>query len=144
MCRRALTGHPRGVSAALLSAMTLMVAPSSLAHHSYASFDDTRVRTLEGTLKIFQWVNPHVVLKVLVLPDTGGEPQEWNIETSSPAILKRFGWTSHSLKPGDRVSLICNPLRDGSFGCRLHTLTLPETGHRLETKLSGSTRPDSR
>ena len=128
----------RALPAVLLSVATLLVAPPALAHHSFAAFDDTRVRTLEGTIKTFRWANPHVVLDVLVKPGGAGEPQEWRLETSSPAILRRFGWTATSLRPGDRVSITCNPLRDGSHGGRLHTLTLSESGRKLETKLSGS------
>lgn len=128
-------------AAALLSTATLLVASPALAHHSFAAFEDARVRTLEGTIKAFQWTNPHVLLEILVKPLAAGEPQEWKIESSSPAILRRFGWTANSLKPGDHVGIICNPLRDGSPGGRLHTLTLPETGRKLETKLSGSENP---
>jgi hypothetical protein len=46
----------------------------------------TQTRTLKGSVKTFQWSNPHVALKMLVELDGGGEPQEWNIESSSPAI----------------------------------------------------------
>jgi Family of unknown function (DUF6152) len=124
---------------ALLTAVTLFVVSPARAHHSYAAFDDTRIRTLEGTVKTFQWINPHVVLKVLVKLDDRGESQEWSIESSSPAILTRFGWRRNSMKPGDRVSVICNPLRDGSHGGRLHSLTMLDTDQTLKTKLSAST-----
>ncbi len=127
---------PLALAIALLSMATLLVAAPTSAHHSYAKFDETRTRTLEGTVKSFRWSNPHVVLEVWVKPDDRGEPQEWSIETSSPAILTRFGWRRHSMMPGDRVSAICNPLRDGSRGCRLRTLTLIDTGQKLRTKLS--------
>jgi hypothetical protein len=110
----------------------------ALAHHSYAAYDANRTRTLEGTIRTYQWANPHVVLRMLVSPEGHREPQEWRIETSSPAILRRFGWTRHSLKPGDRVSVICNPLSDGSYGGRLHTLVLLQSNQTLRTKLSDS------
>jgi hypothetical protein len=122
-------------------AVTLVVALPALAHHSFAAYDDTRTRTLKGTVMTFRWTNPHVALKVLVELDGGGEPQEWNFETSSPAILTRFGWTRNSIKPGDRVSVVCNPLSDGSLGGRLHTVVLLDTGQRLETKLSAPAEP---
>ncbi len=126
---------------ALLSVATQFVAAPAPAHHSYATFDDTRTRTLEGTVETFQWSNPHVVLKVWVKPDDRHESQEWRIESSSPAILARFGWRRNSIRPGDRVSAVCNPLRDGSPGCRLRTLTMIATGQKLRTKLSASTAP---
>jgi hypothetical protein len=120
----------------LLLITTLVVALPALAHHSFAAFEETRVRTLKGTVKTFRWSNPHVMLEVLVRADDGGEPQAWSIVTSGPAILTRFGWKRDSMKPGDRVSVVCNPLRDGSHGCRLHTLTMLDTGQTLTTKLS--------
>jgi len=123
-------------STALLSAATLLVASPSLAHHSFAAFEDSRIRTLEGTVKTFQWTNPHVMLTVLTKLDGRNQPQEWTIVTSGPAILRRFGWRRNSMKAGDRVRLACSPLRDGSPGCRLHTLTMLDTGMILKTKLS--------
>jgi hypothetical protein len=140
--------HPRGPRPAS-TALTL-VAPLALAlgalgaaaslpafaHHSFAAYDVIHTRTLEGTLETFQWGNPHVTLKMLVKPEGGGEPQEWSLVTSGPAILKRFGWTRASIKPGDRISVVCNPLSDGSHGGRLHTLVLRDTGQTFKTKLS--------
>ncbi|HEY4369824.1 MAG TPA: DUF6152 family protein [Steroidobacteraceae bacterium] len=61
----------------LLLVVTLFLALPALAHHSYAALDDTRIRTLEGTVRTFQWSNPHVVIKVLVKLDDHGESQEW-------------------------------------------------------------------
>jgi hypothetical protein len=126
------------VSVALLSAATVLVATPTPAHHSFAAFEDTRIRTLEGTLKTFRWTNPHVLLTMLAYPGDSRQPQEWTIVTSGPAILTRFGWRRNSMKAGDRVRLACNPLRDGSPECRLHTLTLVDTGEVLKTKLSSS------
>ena len=125
--------------AALLSVATLIAASPATAHHAYNTFDDTRIRTLEGTIETFEWSNPHVVLTVLVKLDGRGEPQEWRIETSAPGILKRFGWQRSSMKAGDRISAVCNPLRNGAPGCRLHSLKMLDTGLILKTKLSAAT-----
>ena len=116
-------------------AATLMALPS-LAHHSYAAYDLNQTRTLRGTVENFQWSNPHSTLTLVLEPDGRGEPIKWNIITNSPAILKRFGWTHDSLKPGDRVSVLCNPMSDGSHGGRLHTVVLLDTGQVLRTKFS--------
>jgi hypothetical protein len=139
------TDHQRlqlALSTALLSAVTLLVASPAPAHHSFAAFEDVRVRTLEGTVAAFQWANPHIMLTVRTKPEGLSRPQEWTIVTSGPAILRRFGWRRDSIKAGDRVTAVCNPLRDGTPGCRLHTLTLLDTGQTLKTKLSTSTDPD--
>ena len=112
------------------------MALPSLAHHSYAAYDLNQTRTLKGTVEIFHWSNPHSAFTLVLEPDGRGEPIKWNIITGSPAILKRFGWTQGSLKPGDRVSVVCNPMIDGSHGGRLHTVVLLDTGQVLQTNLS--------
>ena len=127
---------PRPAHTALLLVATVALAFPALAHHSFAAYDVVNTRTLKGTLETFQWSNPHVTLKMLVQPDGGGAAQEWSLVTSGPAILKRFGWTRGSLKPGDRISVVFNPMGDGSHGGRLHTLVLLDTGLTLKTKLS--------
>jgi Family of unknown function (DUF6152) len=127
--RRALLAGP-------LLALGMAAAPPGFAHHSFAAYDSTRTRTLTGAVKSFRWANPHVGLGILVETGPGSPPQEWSIETSSPAILTRFGWTRNSLKLGDRITVICNPLADGSPSGRLHTAVLLQTGQTLRTKLS--------
>jgi Family of unknown function (DUF6152) len=118
----------------LFCAAALTALPC-LAHHSYAAYDLTHTRTLRGTVEAFHWRNPHSEF-TLVQADDHGELIKWNIITSSPAILMRFGWTQDSLKSGDRVSVLCNPMSDGSHGGRLHTVVLLDTGQVLKTKLS--------
>jgi Family of unknown function (DUF6152) len=108
----------------------------SHAHHSYAAYDLIQTRTLEGTVESFHWSNPHSTFTLVLKPDGHGELIRWNIITSGPAVLKRFGWTQGSLKAGDRVSVVCNPMTDGSHGGRLHTVVLLDTGQVLRTKLS--------
>jgi hypothetical protein len=119
----------------------LLSSGSALAHHSFAAYDAKQVRTLDGMVETFDWTNPHVALTVLVQPDVGGQPQEWSIETSSPVILTRFGWTRDSLKRGDRIRVICNPMGDGTHAGRLHTVVMLGSGQTLKTKLSGDAPP---
>jgi Family of unknown function (DUF6152) len=103
----------------------------ALAHHSFAAYDRTKTLTFKGTVKTFQWTNPHVVMWVVVQPDGGGAAQEWSFETTSPGVLTRIGWTRQSVKVGDRVSVEFNPLRDGSHGGGLNSVTLLATGQKL-------------
>jgi Family of unknown function (DUF6152) len=118
-----------------MAAILAMAAPA-LAHHSFANYDAKTTRILTGTVNSFHWSNPHVSFTVLVGSVDGSKVQEWNIVTSSPNILKRFDWTGESVKAGDRVSVVCNPMSDGSYGGRLHTLTNISSGKVLKTKLS--------
>ena len=123
-----------GLATGLFCAAVL--ALPALAHHSFAAYDLNHTSTLRGTVESFQWGNPHSTFTLVLEADGRSELIKWNIITSSPAILKRFGWTQNSLKSGDRVSVICNPMSDGSPGGRLHTVVLLDTGQVLRTKLS--------
>src|SRR5271169_1700184 len=94
------------VKKALLAAAwaaCLAAAWPVFAHHSASQYDHTKSVTLKGSVKAFQWTNPHVVIWVLVQPDGGGEPQEWGVETTSPGVLTRSGWTHSSIKAGEPV-----------------------------------------
>ena len=83
----------------------------ALAHHSFAMFDQTKEVKLVGTVKEFQWTNPHAFIHVEVTP-SGGASETWDIELNSPNNLKRQGWKPTSLKVGDKVTVMANPLRD--------------------------------
>ncbi|MEO8306899.1 MAG: DUF6152 family protein [Pseudomonadota bacterium] len=85
------------------------------AHHSFAIYDSSRQLTIEGTVKEFQWTNPHVWIHVMVKNDKGVEEQ-WNVECTSVNFLERRGWSRHTFKLGDKVSITLAPLRDGSKG----------------------------
>lgn len=95
----------------------LALAGPCSAHHSFAMFDRTKSITLQGTVKEFQWTNPHCFIQVLV-PSPDG-PVEWSIEMNSPGASYREGWRPGTLKAGDRVTVVVNPVRDGTHGGRL-------------------------
>ena len=42
-----------------IGAAVLLVASTASGHHSFAIFDHTQTQTLRGTVKSFQWTNPH-------------------------------------------------------------------------------------
>jgi hypothetical protein len=83
-----------------------------LAHHSGAMFDNTKSSTLSGTVKAFQWTNPHCWIQLLVTHDH--DPDEWSIEMGSPSQLFKGGWRPTSLNVGDKVTIVVHPTRDGS------------------------------
>jgi hypothetical protein len=105
------------------SAFALTAAPV-FAHHSFAMFDNTKTVTLEGTIKEFQFTNPHCWVQILVLDPTTGTSVEWSIEGGGPNQMVRQGWTAASLKPGDKVVLLMHPLKDGSTGGSLMTVSI--------------------
>lgn len=106
-------------------ALALVMGGAVLAHHSFAMFDQTKQLPLKGTVVEFQWTNPHAFIQ-LAVPDADGAQQTWSIELNSPNNLKRQGWKSSSLKPGDAVTVVINPLRDGAKGGLFVAVTLPD------------------
>ena len=102
-----------------------MAAVPALAHHSFTMFDMTKRVTLAGTLTSFEWTNPHAYIEIDV-PGEDGETKHWSIEMGSPSILMSSGWKFSSLKKGDKVTLIINPMKSGQAGGFLYTATLPD------------------
>ena len=133
-----LSKHAAAIAAVAVGVAVMLPAA---AHHSFATYDRTKTVTIKGTVKTFQWTNPHCVIWVVIQPAGGGDPQEWTIETTSPGVLTRSGWTRHSLNPGDRVSVEFNPLRDGSHGGGLNSVTLLDTGQTLKAGF-GEEKPE--
>jgi hypothetical protein len=88
-------------------------------------FDTTNRLTLVGTVSTFEWTNPHVIIGVDV-PDDRGGAKAWTIELGSPSILMRAGWKFNALKPGDKVTLVINPLKNGQAGGLLVSATLAD------------------
>ena len=105
-------------------AVAAFTAPA-IAHHSFAMFDDTKTVTLSGTVKEFEWVNPHSWLRVMVNDEKSGKPALWALELSSPSRLVTMGMHADSVKPGDVVSVTFHPMKDGTRGGQFMQATLP-------------------
>ncbi len=101
-----------GVPCAIVFALA---ASSAEAHHSYAMFDRAKTVTLTGTIRQFQWTNPHSWIQ-LTTPNDAGGTDEWSVEMGSPFELLRVGWTATTVKAGDKVSIQIHPVKDGSKG----------------------------
>jgi hypothetical protein len=119
----------------------MMSAKPANAHHSFAMFDQSKVMTITGTVKDFQWVNPHVVLWVYAAADAGS-PDIWTIELTSPGNLTRMGWSRRSLNPGDKVAVEIAPLRDGSHGGGFRKATLVDSGQVLTSSFKDLEKAD--
>jgi hypothetical protein len=102
-------------SAAALVVATSLIAGAAVAHHSYAMFDNKVETTLIGTVKEFQWTNPHSWIQ-LVVTDAAGHAVEWSIEGGSPVALAHQGWTPTTFAPGDKVEVVIHPLVNGRSG----------------------------
>ena len=98
---------------ALLLGAALPAGPA-VAHHSFGMFDVQKEVTLTGTVREFQWTNPHSWLQLQV--NEGGRTVEYSIELGSPNSMSRRGWRRTTFEPGDKVTVVMNPMRDGAPG----------------------------
>jgi hypothetical protein len=98
-----------------------------LAHHSVAMFDLTRNVTIEGTVKEFQFTNPHSWLQIMV-NNSDGTTVEWDFEAQGPSSLLRVGIKAKTFSPGDKVTVVAHPMKDGRTAGALITATAAD-GH---------------
>jgi hypothetical protein len=106
-------------------AASFLAVPAS-AHHSFAMFDSANPMTMTGTVREFEWANPHSWLRVMIEDEESGRELLWAFELGSPIQQTRVGWSADSLKPGDIVTVLIHPLKDGSRAGGLITATLPD------------------
>ena len=109
----------------IASALVLACMAPAMAHHSPAAFDRTKEVKLSGTVKEFRWQNPHTWIEVIVKDDKG-QDVVWGVELTSPTYLVRAGWKSNTIKPGDKVTVVGNPVRSGEPAAIFVSLTLAD------------------
>ena len=126
------------ILASLAVALCAGVCGTAVAHHSFSMFDMKATKTISGTVKQFEWTNPHTWLWIYV-PNDKGELQQWGIEGMSPNFLGRRGWSKNTLKAGDKVTLDIHPLRNGEHGGTFLNVTLP---NGKVMKMFGAEIPD--
>lgn len=100
------------------------------AHHSVAGqFDTSKPTTLTGTVTKIDWINPHVYVNVAVKAEGGTET--WRLGTAPPAMMRKagLGKTDISGKPGEMLTLVVYPARDGTKHLGWITKITYEDGH---------------
>jgi hypothetical protein len=119
------TSVRRGFGTVIAVYGVLVFTAIATAHHSTTMFDMQKTVELKGTIKEFQWTNPHTwtVVEVEGDPDVAGE---YGLEGMSPNYLGRNGWTKNTLKSGDKVTLLIHPLKDGRKGGFMMTVKFPD------------------
>ena len=98
----------------LLTSFTVFTS-TALAHHSPVMFDRTQPVTLTGTVREFQWTNPHSYIQLVVKNDQG-QDEEWSLEMAAPTYLYNLGWRPSTVKTGDTLTVTVAPLRKGGKG----------------------------
>ena len=101
----------------------LLIAGVVLAHHSPAIFDRTKEVKLVGVVKEFKWGNPHSWID-LDVRNEGGTVDLWSIEMNPPSYLVKAGWKSTTIKAGETVTIMINPLRTSEKSGKFVSITL--------------------
>jgi hypothetical protein len=101
------------------------------AHHSFAMFDINNKITITGVVREFQWSNPHIIIWVDVMEEGKAEPVTWAVEMTSVGNMRREGWNRETLKAGDNVELLINPLRDGGPGGGFYAIKFLDEGREF-------------
>lgn len=112
--------------AALVLLSALAAALPVRAHHSYEfNYDGAKLLTLTGTVKLLIIENPHSRI-VIETRDAKGVAETWTVETvpASRAAQRSHPLQSVALKPGDAVTVMGWPAKDGSKRLGGHKLIL--------------------
>ena len=97
----------------LVLAVTLVLAAPTVAHHSTAMYDMQNPVTVTGTVKRFEWTNPHAFV-FLDVKDEKGNSVEWEVEMMSLNHLRGYGWTRSTVKPGETISCTGGAAKSGA------------------------------
>lgn len=133
----------RAAPIALVSGLALaagLAAPAAQAHHAFNMFALDKVVTVSGTVKDYQFKMPHVWFYMLLPAADGGAAAEtWGFECHSPNLVARKGWTISTLKPGDKLTVVMHPMKDGTKAGSVIRVILPDG--RVLWNAESDTRP---
>jgi hypothetical protein len=121
---------------ALVAGLCIVPGPM-LAHHGNVAYDEKHPITITGSVTEFVWSNPHCQIYLNVKNDKG-KIVGWSVESQSPGILRRNGWSRDSIKPGDQIAVTLVPAKSGApvgfSGEKLGKIAFPD-GHVLKMDL---------
>ena len=128
---------PRLLTSFALVAALLVGCASMLAHHGNVAYDEKNPITIAGKVTEFVWSNPHCQI-YLEVKDEKGNVVSWSVESQSPGILRRNGWSRESIKPGDQITVTLVPAKSGApvgfSGEKTGKVVFPD-GHTLKMDL---------
>jgi hypothetical protein len=103
---------PLVAAVVVATAVAFYVTRSAVAHHSFAMFDSTKHKLVEGEVAEWNYNNPHSWLHVQA-PDANGEMKTWSFEGAAIVHAARQGVNGTTYRKGEKVRVVMSPLRDG-------------------------------
>jgi hypothetical protein len=86
----------------LIAAVWLLAAAAPAAHHSLSTvYDSRRQLTVTGSVREFQFVNPHPWIGIDVTDDGG--VRRWRLELDNRWELENIGMHADTFRPGDVI-----------------------------------------
>jgi hypothetical protein len=109
------------------------------AHHGVAAYDMTTPSILKGTVREFDWSNPHATIHIDA-PDDKGVMRKWEVETNSPNLLNRAGWNKETIKPGAQMAIHGFKGKDNAPTMRMEKIVLPDGREITPANVNANTR----
>ena len=100
------------LAAIFVAVCLLLYSGPALAHHGGGAYDQAHPVTMTGTVKEFLFIQPHPLI-TLAVKDDQGSVTEWYVEMTAPNHLVHYGWTGKKLKPGDQITIVGLPSKNG-------------------------------
>jgi len=98
----------------LVTAGLLLASIPVFAHHGDAGRYEDNLTVLKGTVVELQLITPHSIV-VLDVPDENGKVVRWQAEMGGRQnMIKDFGWTKDTLKPGDKITITGRRVKSGA------------------------------
>jgi len=125
----------RGLALLLPFALLLLSRPVA-AHHGVPNTDMSKQVTIKGTVVDYLLINPHMEMRVKVIGDDGN-PVEWSVEGVSLLMMTRVGFKRDTFKPGDQITVVGHPNKDGKPFMVLVKFVFPD-GHEMQSGYDGA------
>jgi hypothetical protein len=114
----------------------LVLSGTARAHHGDAGRYIEDVMTITGTVVELQMTNPHAhIVFDAADPKAEGKVVRWQAELGGPQqLIKNFGWTPNTVKPGMKIQLTGRRLKSGAPYINLTeraNIVLTDTGKEI-------------
>jgi hypothetical protein len=119
----------------MITVLRLLIPDGLSAHHSTAAYDLIHGTIITGVVKRFEMLNPHGIIALDVAAEDDAV-EHWTVAIDNTLALRRLGWSKNTLRDGDKITVIGNRAKNGSFHLRAVEVRFPD-GRKLMA-LSGT------
>jgi hypothetical protein len=113
------------LSFAILVVGLLATGSSLFAHHGDAAYVDKALELKGAVVTEYKWMNPHSLIKVRYKNEKG-EEREWTMEMGSTPSMTTLGFSKYTMKPGDVITVLLYPTKNGTSVGRMHQITFAD------------------